>query len=132
MTQAFVKTGQQRLLVTGFEIDDAAGEQAGLGQGRGEEILSCHAPQHLALVRAVIAAVNYAAATPSIAPLPLPATSCNAPRGRPPPASRQIPVEDLADAERQNDTAMGRRTGQALNALAQSLSLQRAGSITCS
>ena len=46
--QAFLETGQQRLVVTGFDIDDAAGKQAGLGQGRGKEILSCHAPQHLA------------------------------------------------------------------------------------
>lgn len=49
MTQAFLETGQQRLVVTGFDIDDAAGKQAGLRQGRGEQILSRHAPQHLAL-----------------------------------------------------------------------------------
>ena len=46
--QAFLETGQQCLVVTGFDVDDAAGKQAGLGQGRGEQILSRDAPQHLA------------------------------------------------------------------------------------
>ena len=48
VAQAFLETGQQRLVVTGFDIHDTAGKQTGLGQGRGEQILSCHAPQHLA------------------------------------------------------------------------------------
>lgn len=48
VTQALLETGQQRLVVAGFDINDAAGKQAGLGQGRGEQILSSHAPQHFA------------------------------------------------------------------------------------
>lgn len=48
VTQAFLETGQQRLVVTGFDINDTAGKQSGLGQGRGEKVLSCDAPQHLA------------------------------------------------------------------------------------
>lgn len=48
VTQAFLEAGQQRLVVAGFDIDDAAGKQPGLGQGRGEKVLSCHAPQHFA------------------------------------------------------------------------------------
>ncbi len=46
--QAFLETGQQRLVVAGFDIDDPIGKQSGLRQSGSKEILSRHAPQHLA------------------------------------------------------------------------------------
>jgi hypothetical protein len=49
VTQPFLETGQHALLVAGFHIDDPAGSQTGLGQGRGKQVLSGHAPEDLAL-----------------------------------------------------------------------------------
>ena len=92
-----------------------SGTQAGLGQGRREQILPGDAPQHLALGprrdaggeqrrgRAVDRAVAAAGDLMQ--------------RAERQSASRQTPVDSL-DSERQDDPAMGRRAGQALNALA--------------
>ena len=83
VTQPFLEARQQRLVVAGLDIDDAPGKQAGLRQGR----RSCQTTHQstLPLVRAAMPAVNNAAAAPSIAPLPPPATSCSAPRVAPHP-----------------------------------------------
>ena len=48
MTEPFLETGEDRLLVRGLDIDDPVGRQAGLGQGGGEQILAGDAPEDLA------------------------------------------------------------------------------------
>lgn len=47
MTQTFLETGQNPCIVAGLDIDDAVGRQSRLGQGRGKQVGSRHAPQHL-------------------------------------------------------------------------------------
>ena len=46
MPQAFLETGEDRLLVAALGIDDAVGVQAGLGDRRREQVTLVHAPQH--------------------------------------------------------------------------------------
>ena len=46
MAQSFLKTGQHRLLVLGLRVNHTIRRQTGLGEGRGEQILPDHAPQH--------------------------------------------------------------------------------------
>lgn len=81
--------GEKRLFVAGLHIDDAAWRQPHPGQRRCEEIGPRHAPEHLALRGAAIPAEKSAAAAPSIAPLPPPATSCNEPSASPSPGKRR-------------------------------------------
>jgi len=86
MTQTFLKAIEDRLLVAAFEIDDrsdfrsAWARAGGMGRSRHRRTF----PR----VRAAIPAMKRAAAAPSIAPLPPPATSCSAPSARPPAGSR--------------------------------------------
>lgn len=49
MAQSLLDTGEQRLFVTGLDIDDTAGQQAHLGKRRREQVRPRHAPEHLAL-----------------------------------------------------------------------------------
>ena len=49
MTQAFLDTGQDGLVVPGLNIDHAIWRETGLGQRRCEEVGTGDAPQHLAL-----------------------------------------------------------------------------------
>ena len=44
----FLETGEHGLLIAGLDIDDAVGQETGLGEGGREEILPRDAPQHLA------------------------------------------------------------------------------------
>jgi hypothetical protein len=46
MTQSFLKTGQQRLLVSGLDIDHPVRREPGRGDCRREQIRAGHAPQH--------------------------------------------------------------------------------------
>ncbi len=49
MAQTFLDTGQDGVIITGLDIDHAIRRESGLSQGRGEEIGTRNAPQHLAL-----------------------------------------------------------------------------------
>ena len=49
MTKPFLETGEHGGLVAGLDIDDATGQQPGLGERGRKEILPGDAPQHLAL-----------------------------------------------------------------------------------
>lgn len=49
MSQAVFEAGQERFLIARFDVDDAARGKASLGDGRGEQVLSRHAPQDFAL-----------------------------------------------------------------------------------
>jgi hypothetical protein len=49
MAQAFLETGENRLIIVPFQIDDAIGRQAGLGERRREEVGAREAPENLAL-----------------------------------------------------------------------------------
>jgi hypothetical protein len=46
MPQPFLETGEQRLLIARLHIDDAVGQETGLGDGGRKEILPGHTPQH--------------------------------------------------------------------------------------
>lgn len=99
MPKTFLKAGEDRRLVAGLDIDDAAGRQPGLGERGRKEILARNAPQHApagpggdagrpqggrgAINRAIGAAGNLMQ------------------RAERQPSSRQYPV-DLRDAERQH------------------------------
>ena len=48
MPQAFLKTDEDRLFVARLDIDHAIGHEPGLCEGRGEQILLCDTPEHLA------------------------------------------------------------------------------------
>ena len=48
MAQAFLETGEQGLLVTGLDLDEAIGMKPGLGQRRREQVPAAHTPEHLA------------------------------------------------------------------------------------
>ena len=48
MPQAFLKAGEDGLLVAAFEIDDAVGVQPGLRERRREQVQSRETPEHLA------------------------------------------------------------------------------------
>ncbi len=48
MTKAFLDTGEKGRLIPGLDIDHSVRPQTGLTQGRGEEVGSRDAPQHLA------------------------------------------------------------------------------------
>lgn len=49
MAKAVLEAGEQGLLVTGLDVDDAAGREARLGDGGREQVLTGDAPQDLAL-----------------------------------------------------------------------------------
>jgi len=88
MTQTFLKAIEDRLLVAAFEIDDRS--DFGSAWARAGAKRSGRSRHHRTFpsVRAAIPATKRAAAAPSIAPLPPPATSCSAPSARPPAGSR--------------------------------------------
>jgi hypothetical protein len=44
MPQSLLEAGEHRWLVTGLDVDDAIGQEPGLGDGRREEILARDAP----------------------------------------------------------------------------------------
>ena len=46
MPQPFLETGEQRLLIARLHIDDAVGQETGLGDGGRKEILPGDTPQH--------------------------------------------------------------------------------------
>ena len=48
MPQSLLKAREHRWFVTRFHVDDAIGQEAGLGDGRREEVLPRDAPQDLA------------------------------------------------------------------------------------
>ena len=48
MPQAFLKAGEDGLLVAAFKIDDAVGVQPGLRERRRKQVPSYEAPEHLA------------------------------------------------------------------------------------
>ena len=72
------------ILVAGFHIDHAVRRESRLREGRGEQIQARTHQRIFPLVRATMPAAKSAAAAPSIAPLPPPATSCSAPSANPP------------------------------------------------
>jgi hypothetical protein len=49
MPQAFLKAGEDGLLVAAFKIDDAVGVQSGLREGRRKQVQSRETPEHLAV-----------------------------------------------------------------------------------
>ncbi len=52
MPQAFLETDEDRFLIARLDIDHAVWHEPGLREGRGDQILPCDAPEHLARVRA--------------------------------------------------------------------------------
>jgi len=48
MPQTFLETDEDRLFVARLGIDHAIGHEPGLREGRGEQILPCDTPEHLA------------------------------------------------------------------------------------
>jgi len=48
MPQTFLETDEDRLFVARLDIDHAIGHEPGLCEGRGEQILLCDTPEHLA------------------------------------------------------------------------------------
>jgi hypothetical protein len=46
--QAFLETDEDRLLIARLDIDHAVGNESGLREGRGEQILPGETPEHLA------------------------------------------------------------------------------------
>jgi hypothetical protein len=48
MPEAFFTAGEDGLLVTAFEVDDAVGVQPGLGERRRKQVQSRDTPEHLA------------------------------------------------------------------------------------
>jgi hypothetical protein len=116
MTQTLLETAEDSLVVTRFKIDHAVGIEPHLRR-RGEQIGPRDAPQHLALEPGHDAGRNSAAAAPSIAPLPPPATSCNAASAKPPPGSR---ASTVAMPKGSTDDARRRPALRSLNCLPQS------------
>ncbi len=48
MPQTFLETDEDRLFVSRLDIDNSIGHEPGLCEGRGEQILPCDTPEHLA------------------------------------------------------------------------------------
>lgn len=111
MAQPFLKTRQNRLLVSRLDINHPIGSQPSLGNGWGEEVLPCDAPENLAAGPGGNSrAANSAAAAPSIAPFPPPATSCSAPSAKPPSGRcRSIALMPKGSTVRRRPAAPSRR-----------------------
>jgi hypothetical protein len=116
MTQALLETGQQRLVVPGLDVDDTTGKQAGLRQGGSKEILARYTPQHLARGTRRDSGCEQRGRRAIDRPVAAARHFMQRAEGQSP--TRQNPVNNV-DSKRQNVTAMGRRAGEALNALAE-------------
>ena len=88
MTQTFLKAIEDCLLVAAFEIDDRSDFRSAWARAGAKRSGRSRHRRTFPRVRAAIPATKRAAAAPSIAPLPPPATSCSAPSARPPTGSR--------------------------------------------
>jgi len=124
MPQTLLKTGKHSLFVPRFDIDHAIGDEPGLGEGRGEEVLPNDAPQRpaagpsgdsrrkerrgRAVDRALAAAGHLMQSAERQS------------------ASRQMPVDRL-DAEGQHQSPACGRAFEAPDALAKLLDNRKAG-----
>jgi len=87
MTQTFLKAIEDRLLVAAFEIDDRSDFRSAWARAGAKRSGRSRHRRTFPRVRAATGDER-AAAAPSIAPWPPPATSCSAPSARPPTGSR--------------------------------------------
>ena len=88
MTQTFLKAIEDRLLVAAFDIDDRSDFRSAWARAGAKRSGRSRHRRTFLRVRAAMPATKRAAAAPSIAPWPPPATSCSAPSARPPTGSR--------------------------------------------